>query len=203
MIRPPFMARVAAGLAVTVVEETRKLPTTAVMLPMTSVSLVFQTGMRVQQTMTSLAIKGDQALSFLYPDEEQPSWAVFDEDHADGHDGAGEPGTDGSRTTAGRFALYSTPPKAQAGPDVDGDDRDSAEPAGEDGTDNAAATSPTVPEIAEFLDYDALTLAQLRARLRTLSAEELTELLDYEKAGRARAPFVTMLGNRITSTTAK
>ncbi|MDG3012350.1 lipid droplet-associated protein [Rhodococcus sp. D2-41] len=202
MIRPPFMARVAAGLAVTVVEETRKLPTTAVMLPMTSVSLVFQTGMRVQQTMTSLAIKGDQALSFLYPDQEQPSWAVFDEDHADAHDGSDQSGADGSRTTAGRFALYSTAPKPQT--DTEGAaGSDSKDHIGEPAPANGSGTVPSTPEIAEFLDYDALTLAQLRARLRTLSTEELTELLDYEKAGRARAPFVTMLGNRITSTTAK
>ncbi len=70
-----------------------------------------------------------------------------------------------------------------------------------------AATSapPTVaePEIAVVLDYGTLTLAQLRARLRSLSVEDLTTLLDYENATLARAPFQTMLTNRITSAKAK
>ena len=48
-----------------------------------------------------------------------------------------------------------------------------------------------------------MTLAQLRARLRTLSVEDLTALLDYENATRARAPFVTMLSNRITTASAR
>jgi hypothetical protein len=42
-----------------------------------------------------------------------------------------------------------------------------------------------------------MTLAQLRARLRSLSLAELEELLAYEQGHRNRAPFVTMLGNRV------
>src|SRR5690606_7709895 len=53
-------------------------------------------------------------------------------------------------------------------------------------------------EIVEYLDYDSLTLAQLRARLRALSVDELTALLEYENAHAARTPFVTMLSNRLT-----
>ena len=66
-------------------------------------------------------------------------------------------------------------------------------------------TAPQVgePEIAEYLDYDSLTLAQLRARLRSLSLDELTALLDYEQRTLARAPFLTMLENRIASAKAK
>lgn len=50
--------------------------------------------------------------------------------------------------------------------------------------------------------YDALTLAQLRARLRTFDQDTLTRLLAYEHGARARAPFLTMLENRLARTQA-
>jgi hypothetical protein len=43
----------------------------------------------------------------------------------------------------------------------------------------------------------------LRARLRMLSVEELAELLDYEQLTLDRAPFVTMLTNRIATVRAQ
>ena len=87
MTRVPFAARVAAGVAVTVVEEARKLPGSALMLPMTVVSEALARGMRFQQQVTALAIKGDLIIASLpvigTPTEEQPSWASFDEDEDD------------------------------------------------------------------------------------------------------------------------
>lgn len=212
MIRPPFAARVALGIAVTVVDEARRLPTTAISLPMTAVSEMLQTAMRFQQTVTELAIKGDQVLSLLGGRaEEQPAWATFDDDAPAAADStaADSVATDSGRyrdvavttststgnrsaeeaPTTGRFALYSTPPA-----DV--------QPA-----DHVVAPTLTAadsrPEIAEYLDYDTLTLAQLRARLRSLSVDDLTELLDYETASKNRAPYRTMLENRITTARAK
>lgn len=189
MIRPPFLARVAAGVAVTVYEETLKLPTTMVTLPMTAVSQLLQTTMRVQQSMNTLAIKGDRLFELIsWSEQEQPEWAVFDEDvdTSPARDTGGEVDVpdDEDLANPGRFALYSSPPEAGIG---------STPP------ENAV----TVPGIAESLDYGSLTLAQLRARLRTLSVEDLAELLAYENATRARAPFVTMLTNRITTASAK
>jgi len=43
----------------------------------------------------------------------------------------------------------------------------------------------------------------LRARLRTLSTAELGELLEYEERTLSRAPFLTMLTNRIATAKAK
>ncbi|QYB03211.1 lipid droplet-associated protein [Rhodococcus sp. USK10] len=210
MIRPPFVARVAAGIAVTAVEEARKLPTTAATLPMTAVSQVLQTTMRVQQSMTALAIKGDQAFALINwtHDDEQPAWAVFDEDTdpAPGVDGATEERSAGP----GRFALYSLSPQDERTPEK------ISAPKVTPAATNGAATTKTAskkpatarpavaePEIAVVLDYGTLTLAQLRARLRTLSVGDLTTLLDYENATLARAPFQTMLTNRITTAKAK
>ena len=67
----------------------------------------------------------------------------------------------------------------------------------------ARSTSASAPEIVEELDYESLTLAQLRARLTTLRVADLEALLAYEDATKARAPFQTLLSNRITRATAK
>ena len=59
------------------------------------------------------------------------------------------------------------------------------------------------PDIVAELDYESLTLAQLRARLTSLRVADLEALLAYEDATKARAPFQTLLANRITRATAK
>lgn len=184
MVRAPYLARVATGAAVYAIEETRKLPATAVTLPMTAISQFLQTAMHLQQFITSLAIKGDTVLGhWAGSPSELPEWATFDEDE-DTSD-VPEP----RDTSAGRFALYSMPPVAAADEPVNG----------------AEQGVPDVeePEIAQYLDYGALTLAQLRARLRSLSVDELTALLEYEANTLARPPFQTMLENRIAAAKAK
>jgi len=59
------------------------------------------------------------------------------------------------------------------------------------------------PEVVTRLDYETLTLAQLRARLSSLRVDDLEELLAYEESTKSRAPFQTLLANRITRATAK
>jgi hypothetical protein len=76
----PLPVRVAAGLAATAVEQARQLPTTLLGLPVTVASQALQASMRIQQQITELAIKGDEALAGLRSPEEQPVWATFDED---------------------------------------------------------------------------------------------------------------------------
>ncbi|MEU5841976.1 lipid droplet-associated protein [Rhodococcus sp. NPDC047139] len=210
MIRPPFLARVAAGVAVTAYEETLKLPSTAVSLPMTTVSQILQTTMRVQQVMTSLAIKGDQLFEvFGTETQETAQWATFDEDDAPPPNGAGaSPETD-SAGAPGRFALYSIPPATEGDPTASAEGQAPTAPSEETSAEAEFAAVKVADSggdrsaIVEYLDYDSLTLAQLRARLRALSVDELTALLDYENAHAARTPFVTMLSNRITSARSK
>jgi hypothetical protein len=63
-----------------------------------------------------------------------------------------------------------------------------------------AAETTAAPEEAAALplaNYEELSVASLRARLRNLSAEQLTELSDYEKAHAGRADVVTMFERRI------
>lgn len=200
MATAPYGVRLLVGAAVTAIEETRKLPQTVLMYPMTVASTLAQIVMKVQQDLADMAIKGDSALESLFPPrDEQPEWATFDEDVA------ATPPPKAERRTEGRFALYSVT-----------DDEDSAaepapaKPAAKKAAGRArapkktpASDSPVRPAVASDLDYDALTLAQLRARMTSLSVADLRALLAYEESGKARAPFQTLLANRITRATAK
>lgn len=144
----PLPVRVAAGVTATAVERARRLPTDVLGLPVTVASQALQASMRVQQQITELAIKGDEALAGLHQPDEHPSWATFDED---------EP-----------------PP-----------------------TPSRADTSEAAGTTADLEAYDALTLPQLRGRLRSLSATELAELIEHESATRDRAEYLRMLQNRL------
>jgi hypothetical protein len=58
----------------------------------------------------------------------------------------------------------------------------------------APAASPVELPVA---NYDDLTIASLRARLRNLSADQLAQLVDYEKSHANRADVVQMFERRI------
>ncbi|MBV8929774.1 MAG: lipid droplet-associated protein [Mycobacteriaceae bacterium] len=189
MATAPYGIRLLIGAAVTIVEETRKLPQTILMYPMTLASQAAHVVMKMQQNVADLVIKGDETLDALFPPkDEQSEWATFDEDVTD--EVPQEPGeADRERLTEGRFALYSSAPD---------DSDDVAAP-----TKEAELATADPPEVVIELDYDSLTLAQLRARLSSLKVADLDALLAYEEATKARAPFQTLLANRITRATAK
>ncbi len=213
MATAPYGIRLIVGAAVTAIEESRKLPQTIAMYPMTVASGVAQAVMKMQQDLAGLIIKGDAVLETMFPPkDEKPDWATFDEDLTDQDDA---PSPNGERHTEGRFALYSvTDPAAGA-------ERTSAgakTPAKNTSAKKKPATAtkaapkpakepakPAVkaPAIVAKLDYESLTLAQLRARIQSLSVADLQALLAFEEAGKARAPFQTLLANRITRATAK
>ncbi len=175
------------------VEETIRLPKTILMYPMTLASTAAHVVMRFQQNVAELVIKGDSTLEHIFPPkDEQPEWATFDEDLPDDSDdepsGVGSVNADGR--AEGRFALYSSPGADAA----DAWARSAAKP---------TKKSVSTPDVVEELDYEQLTLAQLRARLQSLDVDELEALLVYEEATKGRAPFQTLLANRITRATAK
>jgi len=189
MANAPYGVRLVVGAAATVIEETRKLPQTILMYPMTLVSQAAHLVMRWQQNVADLVMKGDETLEALFPPkDEQPEWATFDEDLEE-VPGVTSLSSERDRRTEGRFALYTADPPEPAGSTTKSSEVKSA------------ATEP--PDIVVELDYDELTLAQLRARLQSLSVEELDALLSYEEATKARAPFQTLLANRITRASAK
>ncbi len=223
----PLPVRIAVGLAITAVEQARKLPEQLSELPVTAASRAVQAAMRVQQRVTELAIKGDEICAMFQPVEEAPPWARFDEDDepaapgtrngtigaarefGDGPDGAAPtaavPGSGAGHGTAATAsgeideadvarAMTTVPPHA-----ADAQPRNAA-PA--EFADASVARSASRPPPA-LPHYDDMSLAQLRAKLRTLSLAELTELLEYEHAHQDRAAFVTMLSNRISTVRAK
>jgi hypothetical protein len=195
----PYGVRLLIGAAVTFVEESRKLPQTILTYPMTLASQAAHIVMRMQQNVADLVIKGDETLDSLFPPkEEKPEWATFDEDVDDEAPPTLSSEADRERLTEGRFALYSSGPDAES----DADDDKSAAAATKP---SKAASTATIdaPDIVIELDYDVLTLAQVRQRLASLSVAELDALLAYEEATKARAPFQTLLANRITRATAK
>jgi hypothetical protein len=172
----PLPLRVAAGLAATAIERARELPEKLVGLPVTVASQAMQLSMRVQQEITSLAIKGDEALASFRPVDETPEWATFDED-VEQYD-MSRPENNGTATNG---AAAQDPWEME---------------------ESAIAEAEQGPPPAGLPNYDELSLPQLRARLRTFSLAELEELLRYEESNAARPSFIGMLTRRIASVSA-
>lgn len=194
MSTAPYGVRLLVGAAATALEETIRLPHTILTYPMTLASQLAQLVMKMQQDLAELVNKGDETLEQWFPPkDEQPEWATFDEDLLEPGDadpaGAATEQPDGARLTEGRFALYST--GAAEAP----------KPANNGAASNGSGV--VTPAIVEDLDYAELTLAQLRARLPQLKVDDLEALLTYENNTKSRAPFQTLLANRITRATAK
>ncbi len=200
----PLPLRVAAGLAVTTAERVRELPKQLTGLPVTVVSQVLQFSMRVQQHVTELAIKGDDALAGLRPVEDTPGWATFDEDLPPDlgerryeRDSCVIPLREDTEVPAQRgetnghvhdLEQLTEDPWAE-------EERALAEDHADGEFDSVGAPVDSGP--AGLEDYDTLTLPQLRARLRRFDLAQLEELLTYERANADRSSFVGMLARRI------
>lgn len=191
----PLPVRVAAGLAVTAVEQARVLPAKLAGLPVTVASQALQASMRVQQQITELAIRGDEVLSALRPVEETPEWATFDEDLE----------KDDGRYDLSKPSAFDRAGEQPAEQDVSSDngfrneDPWVAEERALAEETQAHDTGAGTKSVAEVENYDDLSLPQLRARLRRFSVTELTELLEYERANANRPSFVGMLTRRIAT----
>lgn len=221
----PLPLRVAAGLAVSTAERVRELPRQLAGLPVTVVSQVLQASMRVQQHVTELAIKGDNALSSLRPVEDAPSWATFDEDvepdvprpnlstvadvpeprsEINGHIPSaaeleaelGDPWAEEERALAEDHADGEN----DAPPETDNKPKPGTPAIDKKTKSETPRTSAAGYEgPAGLTGYDQLTLPQLRARLRQLSIEQLETILEYERAHADRSSFTGMLSRRIAN----
>ena len=61
-----------------------------------------------------------------------------------------------------------------------------------------ATVAPATAAALPLANYDELTIASLRARLRNLSVEQLNELIGYEKEHANREDVISMFERRIT-----
>lgn len=102
---------------------------------------------------------------------------------------------------AGAQPTTDTKPPDEAGQTTTAEPADEAGPPG---SDPIAAPEPrsadeTGPDKAALPvpNYDDLTVASLRARLRNLDSAQVRALLDYEKANAGRAAVLTMYERRI------
>lgn len=206
----PLPVRVAAGLAVMAVEQARTLPAKIAGLPVTVASQALQVSMRVQQQITELAIRGDEVLAGLRPVEETPEWATFDEDVEDDRFDVSKPtpfesafdrveDDDEEERRNGHHTVnaetFATPdPWTQEERAIA--EETEAHDAPVDRLDERLDVDRPLPEAT---GYDDLSLPQLRARLRQFTADELAELLEYERAHGNRPSFVGMLTRRIAT----
>lgn len=95
------------------------------------------------------------------------------------------------------LATHAAPPATANGGPAGPDPLAGTDPlAGADG-DGSGGEETTGPAVLP--GYDAMTLAQVRGHLRDLSAADVTALLDYEQSGDNRAPFLTLLSNRLVT----
>jgi hypothetical protein len=91
----------------------------------------------------------------------------------------------------------STSPAAKAAPQPERVTKAAPEPTPQP----SPATKATAADSLPVPDYDTATLASVRARLRSLSAAQVSQLRDYEQANAARADFLRMFDNRIAKLT--
>jgi hypothetical protein len=216
----PLPIRLAAGLCALAVERARKLPQDVSEWPMTAVSQALQLSMRLQQRITELAIKGDEALAALRETEEDPPWAVFDEDvpapvtlvseDTPEAPDAQEPVESAVELSAVNGRPVDDAPAEEVGwyqavdeifDDYSGDHTPVAV-ADSEPPPPAAATPLEVVETdapAVLPSYPQLSLPSVRGRLRRLTEPELQQLLEFECSHEARPDFVRMLTNRIAT----
>ena len=73
-------------------------------------------------------------------------------------------------------------------------------PPADSGADSSTGSAPTgsqAPRTPPIDGYDSFSVAQLRGRLRGYALSTVEELIAYEQATRARAPYLTLLRNRL------
>ncbi|WP_214364280.1 lipid droplet-associated protein [Pseudonocardia sp. H11422] len=207
----PMPVRIAAGLVATAVEQARELPRQIVEFPVTAVSQALQASMRIQQKVTELAIKGDRALCTLRPVSDAPSWATFDDEPGPATNGLStvtelrpstrptdpidDPEVEDPRAGTAAATAAGVTARAAAGDTAGSGAGDETG----DGSGTGSAEAAGGPNVLP--GYEEMTIPQLRARLRKLGVDDLRVLLAWETAHRNRPPFVTMLGNRITTVT--
>ena len=174
----PFGVRIAAGLLATTFDRLVALPKE---LPALGVSLAGQavrSSFRLQQELAELATRGDELLAGITGrPEEHPAWATFDEDEdSDPAPADGDATTDGSEATDEATET---------------DDATDGPPAG-------TGASPSASPMPIHGDH-LLSIAELKDQLVDLDIASVRELLILEQAGPARAAYLTLLENRLTT----
>jgi hypothetical protein len=111
-----------------------------------------------------------------------------------------DPATVAAQATVEPETAVAPEPAAPAGPEASAGPETSAvaEPAAAEAEASAGSeTSSALP----LANYDELSVASLRARLRNLSNDDLTLLMTYERAHQDRPEVIKMFQNRLIKMT--
>jgi hypothetical protein len=136
------------------------------------------------------------------PAAEAPADAVAPEPQAAAPEQTAETETVAVETIAEPAAAAAAAPEKTAEPEAVVAETTAAAEAS--AAPEAAPEAPEAPEAAGELplaNYDELTVASLRARLRNLSNDDLVQLKEYEAAHQNRPEVVKMFQNRLIKMT--
>lgn len=191
----------ALGLVASGVREARNLPQNAVRLPLLGLSYAVELRERARRQYADLVRQG-LAVVALLRGEQVDEWAEAITRAETPPTPARPPTTQKSRPQHATQEPTTRTPRRTAST--------AAAALGAPGVATAVAERVTNDVHREFVpgdelsgdelplvDYDHLTIGQLRARLRQLDAAQLVQLRDYEKAHANRLPILTVLENRI------
>jgi hypothetical protein len=111
-----------------------------------------------------------------------------------------DPATVTAQAAAEPETAVAPEPAAPAGPEASAGPETSAvaEPAA---AEPEASAGPETSGELPLANYDELSVASLRARLRNLSNDDLTQLMAYERAHQDRPEVIKMLQNRLIKMT--
>jgi len=108
-------------------------------------------------------------------------------------EGVAAPESDTATATDEGGSPVATAPAASSDTAAD----TSPQTSGDDTSAGSAPDASSAPRTPPVDGYDAFTVAQLRGRLRGYALSTVEELIAYEQATRDRAPYLTMLRNRL------
>jgi len=97
----------------------------------------------------------------------------------------------------GGLEAAESPTPDSGGSDTGGTLGDPLVPPARSATRGGTTTGSPATGTSPVEGYDSLTIPALRSRLRSYPTETVADLLDYERSTRARAPYVTLLQNRL------
>jgi hypothetical protein len=112
---------------------------------------------------------------------------------------APEPEATAAPATVVAEATVEPEPETAVAPEATAESETSAAPGADADAENSAA--PETSSALPLANYDDLSIASLRARLRNLSNDDLTQLMSYERAHQDRPEVIKMFQNRLIKMT--
>ena len=187
----PTPLAAALGIVPTAIETARRVPAKVVQLPLLAISTALTRWAEAQQRYDELAARGERFVA-------QVRGRNADLDEMEVEEWLAEPVPTDNGSAPDPVAqitelLDQAARKPQrhdtaATPEVQAVVEDFAQ---------TISGEPPAHDELPLPDYDHMTLGSLRGRLRSLTAEDLVAVRDYEKAHADRLPVITLLENRI------